>query len=236
MNPILAISALVCSLFCLLFIQKYFITKNKIATINKRSSQNTIATNSGGISIFITLFAISSVLYISGIDLFDYKIFCRAVEKFTPFRWYGNNVTQGYESMDINNRIFWTWIDDYKPDIILFQDQNTYSQSKMIDETNKLQRMGIKLINYADWIYRNDLKNYRGLYNVNLAHIKRNYQWFKENKPKIADFWKEVLRRREIGGKDLLPKKRKIVKIELDINLFKNCLIVDSDSDSDSDS
>ena len=115
-------------------------------------------------------------------ELFEYKIFCRAVDKFSPFRWYGNNVTQGYESMDINNSIFWTWIDDYKPDIILFQDQNTYSQSKMIDETNKLQRMGIKLINYADWIYRNDLKNYRGLYNVNLAHINRNYQWFKENK------------------------------------------------------
>jgi UDP-N-acetylmuramyl pentapeptide phosphotransferase/UDP-N-acetylglucosamine-1-phosphate transferase len=74
-NPIVAISALVCSLFCLLFIQKYFITKNKIAIINKRSSHNTIATNSGGISIFITLFAISSVLYISGIELFDYKIF-----------------------------------------------------------------------------------------------------------------------------------------------------------------
>ena len=51
-------------------------------------------------------------------ELFDYKIFCRAVDKFTPFRWYGNNVTQGYESMDINNSIFWTWIDDYKPDVI----------------------------------------------------------------------------------------------------------------------
>ena len=40
-------------------------------------------------------------------DLFDFKIFCRAVDKFTPFRWHGNNVTQGSESMDINNSIFW---------------------------------------------------------------------------------------------------------------------------------
>ena len=52
-------------------------------------------------------------------DLLEYKIFCRAVDKFTPFRWYGNNVTQGYESMDVNNSIFWDWVDDYKPDIIL---------------------------------------------------------------------------------------------------------------------
>ena len=115
-------------------------------------------------------------------DLFEYKIFCRAVNHFTPFRWHGKNVTQGPESMDINNGIFWHWIDDYKPDIILFQDQNTYSQSKMIDETNKLKGMGIKLINYADWIYRDDLKNYRGLYDINLAHVKRNYLWFKQNK------------------------------------------------------
>ena len=55
-------------------------------------------------------------------DLFEYNIFCRAVKTLTPFRWHGNNVTQGPESMDINNNIFWEWVDDYKPDIILFQD------------------------------------------------------------------------------------------------------------------
>ena len=115
-------------------------------------------------------------------DLLEYKIFCRAVDKFTSFRWGGDNVTQGPESMDINNNIFWDWVDNYKPDIILFQDQNTYSNSKMVNETNKLRKMGIKLINYADWIYREDLKNYRGLYDINLAHVNRNYQWFIENK------------------------------------------------------
>ena len=114
-------------------------------------------------------------------DLFEYNIFCRAVKKFTPFRWHGENVTQGPESMDINNSIFWNWINKYQPNIILFQDQNTYSQSNMIEETSKLKKMGIKLINYADWIYRNDLTNYRGLYDVNLAHINRNYQWFIDN-------------------------------------------------------
>ncbi|MDP7027979.1 MAG: glycosyltransferase [Candidatus Marinimicrobia bacterium] len=113
---------------------------------------------------------------------FNYNIFCRAVDKFTPFRWKGNNVIQGPETMNIDNKIFWNWIDTFKPEIILFQDQNTYSNSKMVSESTKLRGMGIKLINYADWIYQNDLKNYKGLYDINLAHISRNYDWLLENK------------------------------------------------------
>jgi len=56
------------------FLQKYFIKKDKIAIINKRSSHSSIATNSGGLALFITIFTISSFLYLRGIEIFDYKI------------------------------------------------------------------------------------------------------------------------------------------------------------------
>ena len=114
-------------------------------------------------------------------ELFEHQIFSRAVKKFTPFRWYGQNIIQGPESMDINHSIFWEWIENFKPDVILFQDQNRYSKSKMVDESEKLKKIGIKLINYPDWIYRDDLQNYRGLYDINLAHVNRNYRWLQEN-------------------------------------------------------
>ena len=47
----------------------------------------------------------------------------------------------------------------------------------MFEETQKLKKMGIKLINYPDWILRGDIEKYKGLYHVNLSHVKRNHQW-----------------------------------------------------------
>ena len=107
----------------------------------------------------------------------DYQIYSRAHAWLTPFRWTGKNVINGYESMDINNKHFWNWIDEFQPDIIIFQDQNIYSKSQMQEEVLKLKKMGIKLINYPDWIKRGDIEKYKGLYDINLSHVKRNHKW-----------------------------------------------------------
>ena len=55
---------------------------------------------------------------------------------------------------------------------------NIFSKSKMKEESYKLKKKGIKLINYPDWIKRGDIEKYKGLYDINLSHVKRNYNWF----------------------------------------------------------
>jgi len=112
----------------------------------------------------------------------EYQIYSRAFPWLTPFRWHGPNVVNGMETMDINQPHFWKWIDSFKPDVILFQDQNIYSKSDMNNETQKLKKLGIKLINYPDWIFRGDIKKYKGLYDINLSHVKRNYKWLLDAK------------------------------------------------------
>ena len=54
----LIISSFAISLVLLILIQKFFIKKNKFALVNFRSSHNTIATNSGGVAIFASIFII----------------------------------------------------------------------------------------------------------------------------------------------------------------------------------
>jgi len=56
-------------LFHLLFL-KY----NKIDAINERSSHNSIATKSGGVSIFTGLFIITLVLYYFNLELYDFSL------------------------------------------------------------------------------------------------------------------------------------------------------------------
>ena len=94
----------------------------------------------------------------------ELQIFSRAKKWLTPYRWHGDNVVQGKESMDINNSTFWKWIDVFKPDVILFQDQNIYSKTEMQEESSKLKKMGIKLINYPDSLHWNELEKHKGLY------------------------------------------------------------------------
>jgi len=113
-------------------------------------------------------------------DKIDYQIFSRAQRWLTPFRWHDKNVIEGPEDMDIDVPVFWNWIETFKPDVILFQDQNAYGKTKMRKETEKLRKLGIKLINYPDWILKSGLEEHRGLYDVNLAHVKRNYEWIKD--------------------------------------------------------
>ena len=50
--------------------------------------------------------------------------------------------------MEIDHPHFWDWIESFKPDVILFQDQNIYGKTEMKKETSKLKKLGIKLINY----------------------------------------------------------------------------------------
>ena len=78
----------------------------------------------------------------------DYQIYSRAMPWLKPFRWKGPDVINGPDTMDINHSHFWGWIDSFKPDVIFFQDQNIYSSSKMREESLRLKKMGIKIINY----------------------------------------------------------------------------------------
>ena len=75
MNLTLILSSVFFFISACIFIQKYFISKKKFAQINSRSSHSSIATNSGGISVFISIFCISCILYLNGVEIFDYKIF-----------------------------------------------------------------------------------------------------------------------------------------------------------------
>ena len=66
-------SSLIGLLFSFIF-QKLFIKQKLIDNINFRSSHKSIATRSGGLSIFITLFIITSYLYLSSNEIFDFSI------------------------------------------------------------------------------------------------------------------------------------------------------------------
>jgi UDP-N-acetylmuramyl pentapeptide phosphotransferase/UDP-N-acetylglucosamine-1-phosphate transferase len=57
------------------FIQKIFIHYKKFDDFNHRSSHKTLATRTGGISVFATLFIIASYYYLNKIELFDYSLF-----------------------------------------------------------------------------------------------------------------------------------------------------------------
>ena len=62
------------SSFLFYFILKFFIKYNIIDNINQRSSHATIATRSGGISIFISIFIISIYCYINNFEIYDFSI------------------------------------------------------------------------------------------------------------------------------------------------------------------
>ena len=70
----LGLISLAVSTFSILFFNQYFIKKNIIDKINKRSSHSTVATRSGGIAIFVSVFLISSINYVFGNTIFDFSI------------------------------------------------------------------------------------------------------------------------------------------------------------------
>ena len=56
-------------------------------------------------------------------DKIEFHIYSRAFPWLTPFRWHGPKVINGPETMEINHSHFCEWVDSFKPDVILFQDQ-----------------------------------------------------------------------------------------------------------------
>ena len=54
--------------------QKYFLRNNYIDEINTRSSHSSLATRTGGISLFSTLFLISVYFYLTGYDIYEFSI------------------------------------------------------------------------------------------------------------------------------------------------------------------
>lgn len=67
-------SSFVISFIMIKLTQRYFLTNNYIDKINNRSSHSSIATRTGGISIFLTLFLISVYFYIVGYDIFKFSL------------------------------------------------------------------------------------------------------------------------------------------------------------------
>mgnify|MGYP001203142758 CR=1 FL=1 len=63
------------SIALLFFTQKYFIRRNKFDEVKNRSSHSVLATRSGGTAIFFTLLMITSYLYITSNQIFDFSLF-----------------------------------------------------------------------------------------------------------------------------------------------------------------
>ena len=57
-----------------IFIQKLFIAYKRFDDINHRSSHNTLATRTGGIGVFLTLFGITLYQYALGDEIFDFSL------------------------------------------------------------------------------------------------------------------------------------------------------------------
>jgi len=75
MNVYLFIATIILSVIFQFIIQKIFIHYKNFDDFNHRSSHNTLATRTGGIGIFLTIFSISLYYYFQKIELFDYSLF-----------------------------------------------------------------------------------------------------------------------------------------------------------------
>ena len=62
------------SIFFAFIIQKIFIKYKKFDDFNHRTSHSSLATKTGGISLFLSLFIFSTIYYLRGIEIFDYSI------------------------------------------------------------------------------------------------------------------------------------------------------------------
>ena len=74
MDILLISTSFILSFIIIIFSQKYFLHNNYIDKINNRSSHSSLATRSGGISIFLTLFLISVYFYLSGFDIYEFSL------------------------------------------------------------------------------------------------------------------------------------------------------------------
>ncbi|MBK78247.1 MAG: hypothetical protein CMC88_03970 [Flavobacteriaceae bacterium] len=62
------------STFLAFIVQRIFINYEKFDDFNHRTSHNTLATKTGGISVFICLFIFSIFYYLKGIEIFDFSL------------------------------------------------------------------------------------------------------------------------------------------------------------------
>ena len=74
MDLILIAVSFIISSFSIIIAQKYFLHNKYIDKINNRSSHSSLATRSGGVSIFLTLFLISVYFYLSGLDIYEFSL------------------------------------------------------------------------------------------------------------------------------------------------------------------
>lgn len=74
MSSSLAIVSFFVSITLVIIIQKIFLHYKFIDQINNRSSHNVVATRSGGLAVFLVLFIISLICYVSENTIFDYSI------------------------------------------------------------------------------------------------------------------------------------------------------------------
>ena len=70
----LSILTIVLSTITIILSQRYFLHQNIVDNINHRSAHSSIATRSGGIAIFTSVFIISCFFYISGNEIYDFSL------------------------------------------------------------------------------------------------------------------------------------------------------------------
>ena len=71
---IVQFSVFIISSLITVLVQNYFLKKNKVDEVNKRSSHTSIATRTGGVSIFLSLFIVSIYYYSQNIQPFDFSL------------------------------------------------------------------------------------------------------------------------------------------------------------------
>jgi UDP-GlcNAc:undecaprenyl-phosphate/decaprenyl-phosphate GlcNAc-1-phosphate transferase len=74
MDILLISTSFILSFIIIIVSQKYFLRNNYIDEINTRSSHSSLATRTGGISLFSTLFLISVYFYLTGYDIYEFSI------------------------------------------------------------------------------------------------------------------------------------------------------------------
>ena len=74
MDLLLIFVSFILSCFTIILSQKYFLSNNYIDTINNRSSHSSVATRTGGVSLFSTLFLISVYFYLTGYEIYEFSL------------------------------------------------------------------------------------------------------------------------------------------------------------------
>jgi len=74
MDLMLVSISFILSCFTIYLSHKYFLQNNYIDKVKNRSSHSSIATRTGGISLFSTLFLISVYFYLSGYEIYEFSL------------------------------------------------------------------------------------------------------------------------------------------------------------------